>query len=362
MTGKGCTNKDKKTDGRMTPYDVRVRGTFAEVPRKKRDVRRPTSSEQKANNAASSVFAEAVFSVRRWKGVFLEELEGMNRGKVGRPFEFCDSEILWMMSLQALLSMTFREAAGIAAAVLGLIGMRAPSYSRLFERSCSLAGDMQSDPEDGIFVIRAVRSRSERIRRVGLDSSGFNLSDATMWRENRWGVGPERKGWLKLHALSDVDTGEIIAYAVTTETTGDSPMLIPLLDAAAAAGHRISVLYADGAYSSAANFRHVCEDMGSGFVTSFRCDTLIRSYGSPSRGEATRLWCSLPYSEWTEVTGYGRRWKCECVFSDIKRMLGETLNAHTVEGAVRKLMMKTSVFNRYKTVRRDIMEGERVPS
>jgi hypothetical protein len=25
-------------------------------------------------------------------------------------------------------------------------------------------------------------------------------------------------------------------------------------------------------------------------------------------------------------------------------------------------MMKTSVFNRYKTVRRDIMEGEQVPS
>lgn len=51
-----------------------------------------------------------------------------------------------------------------------------------------------------------------------------------------------------------------------------------------------------------------------------------------------------------------RRWKCECVFSDIKRMLGETLRAHSTEGIVRALMLKTSVFNQYKAVRSGNME------
>lgn len=363
MTRRNKARRDKKTDGRMTPYDMRVRGTFAAKPREKRVFsRKPTVPEQRANNVSPAAFAEAAFSVWKWKDIFLGELEAMNRGKVGRPYRFCDSEIFWAMSLQSLFSMTFREAAGTAAALLKVIGLDAPSYPRLFERSRMLADLMGSDPDGGIFVIRAAPCRTGRVRSVGIDSSGFNLSDTSLWRENKWGVGPEHRGWLKLHALSDTDTGEIIAYAVTTDRVGDSPMLVPVLDAAVAAGHRISRVYADGAYSSAANFRRVCEEMGSEFVTSFKNNTPVKSYGAMSRGAAVRLWCSLPYPEWVERTGYGRRWKCECVFSDIKRMLGETLRAHSTEGAVRALMLKVSVFNQYKAVRRGNMEEKRAPA
>lgn len=82
------------------------------------------------------------------------------------------------------------------------------------------------------------------------------------------GTGPKRRGWLKLHVLSDVDTGEVIAFAVTDKTVGDSPLMIPLLDAAVAAGHRIGTVYADGAYSSAENSITSAEDSGQ-IVTSF---------------------------------------------------------------------------------------------
>ena len=115
-----------------------------------------------------------------------------------------------------------------------------------------------------------------------------------------------------------------------------------------AAGHRIGTVYADGAYSSAENFDHICGRLGTRFVTSFKVNTKPVNGGSRYRGEATRLWCSMPYAEWVEKSGYGRRWKSECGFSDVKRLFGESIHAFTMKGAVRKLLMKTETFSQYK--------------
>ena len=74
-----------------------------------------------------------------------------------------------------------------------------------------------------------------------------------------------------------------------------------------------------------------------------------------ARGEAARLWCSLPYDEWVLVSGYGTRWKCECVFSDLKRMLGETVTARSEAGMVAEVYSRISVFNGYKATRAGII-------
>ncbi len=363
MTERNNARKDKKTAGRMTPRDVRVRGTFAEPARREgKAFRGPAAAERRADNTAMKAFAEAAASARGWERMFREELGDINRGKVGRPYSFCDSEIFWVMSLQTLLGMSFRMAAGLAAAILGGLGLASPSASRLCERGAELADSLVSAGGGEVLAVRACACVSDRVRNAGIDSTGFNLSDTTLWRTRRWGTRTGDRGWLKLHALSDTDTGEILAYAVTTERAGDSPLLVPLLDAALGAGHRIGRVYADGAYSSVGNFRHVCEDLGMEFVTSFRSDTVPKNNGSPARGRAARLWCALTYREWVEATGYGRRWKCECVFSDLKRILDETLDAHTPEGAVRRLVMKVEVFNRYKAARWGILTGAGAPA
>lgn len=123
----------------MTPYDVKVKGTFAEPPKKvKLPPRKPTSEEQRANNLAPVEFSRESASVGNWIPLFRKELAEMNSGKVGRPYSFCDSMIFWIMALQTLIKGTYRTAAGLAAAILEGHGMRAPSYSRLFERSAEM--------------------------------------------------------------------------------------------------------------------------------------------------------------------------------------------------------------------------------
>ena len=357
--------KDKKTDGRMTPFDARVRGTFAEPPLEtKEPPRGPTPGEQRANNTAMVEFARGKSSVEGWIPIFRMELEEMNRGKRGRPYDYCDSMILWILSIMTLNSSTFRCTAGFVAGILKSHGLKAPSYSRLHERAAELLDSMISDSRSkkDILVLKASGIIRAEERNVGIDSSGFNLSDTTLWRNTKWGTGPKKKGWLKLHALCDTDTGEIIAYAITGERVGDSPLLKPLLEAAVKAGHRIGRVYADGAYGSIDNFEYVCGTLGKEFVTSFRVDTQPKNHGSSHRGKAVRLWCELPYREWVRVSGYGRRWKSECTFSDLKRIFRETLNAHTVKGAVRRLILKTEEFNQYKAIRWGIMQDSKVPA
>jgi hypothetical protein len=55
MTRRNKAQRNLKTDARMTPYDVKVKGTFAEPPKKEKlPPRKTTSEEQRANNLARS--------------------------------------------------------------------------------------------------------------------------------------------------------------------------------------------------------------------------------------------------------------------------------------------------------------------
>lgn len=111
---------------------------------------------------------------------------------------------------------------------------------------------------------------------------------------------------MKLHVMADVDTGEILSFILTYNDVGDSTMLPLLMERAVRVGHRISTVYADGAYGSDGNWRIVSSEYRCRFITSFKVNTRPNNNGRLARGEAARCWCTLPYDEWVEKTGYGR--------------------------------------------------------
>ena len=61
--------------------------------------RRPTPEETRGNNNAAVEYAMFLFSLRSWMPLFEHDLEEMNRGKVGRPYDFSDALIIWMMEV-----------------------------------------------------------------------------------------------------------------------------------------------------------------------------------------------------------------------------------------------------------------------
>jgi hypothetical protein len=357
MTRYRKTNKDIKPKGRKTPYDVKNEGTFAEKPRKpKSPPRSPTVEETRANNYAKMDFSSKVSDLEPWLPVFKAELEEMNRGKRGRPYGYPDSFIVWIVCYMTYYGMSYRDVVGNLSVMLRRWEISMPSYSRLCERAMEPAYDLAASSGYGnrILMIRVCNNVSNRVRSVGLDSTGISLSEAGLWREEVWGR-EEPRGWLKLHALSDTDTGEIIAYAVTEKRIGDTPLLPVLVGMAVNFGHVFNVLYADGAYSSDGNWKFV-SGLGMDFVTSFRSDTRPKNNGCPARGAAARLWCSLPYDEWVVVSGYGTRWKCECVFSTFKTIFPETVSARIEKSIVFQMGSRVHLFNGYKKTRAEIMK------
>lgn len=355
----------KKPKKRQTPFDVKVAGTFAQPPPVEKGPSRPlTYNEVHANNCSKFELMEFIGWIWRWKPMFDADLADMNRNKGrGRRFEFSDALVVWESSILTQASNDFRAAAGLLKGMLGSVGIPAPSYSRLNERMNALAEKYILEPDEEtksrygehIFVIGVSENVVERVRRCGIDASGLALSSSNRWRERKWGTGPKDKGWLQIHALCDVDSGEFIAYAITDESVGDAPLLKVLVEKALEKGHRIETVYADNAYCSDENWAYLCNEKKIKFVTSFRSNTVPHSNGCFARGEAAKLWCSLPYDEWVRQSGYGTRWKCECGFSDFKRLFPETITAHTLRGIIRQLMCRVDFYNLYKEFRAGVM-------
>ena len=57
-------------------------------------------------------FARSLFD-RSWKERMSEDLAAANRGKIGHPFVFPDSVIIWGLTLRAALNLSYRLARGI---------------------------------------------------------------------------------------------------------------------------------------------------------------------------------------------------------------------------------------------------------
>ena len=55
------------------------------------------------------------------------------------------------------------------------------------------------------------------------------------------------------------------------------------------------------------------------------------------------------------MTSYGRRWKVECVFSDIKKLISECFRLKTDTGNIVQAYAKVASFNNHKANRAEIM-------
>lgn len=358
MTFKKTKHKDKK---RSTPKDVENRkcGVYRDKkdPDQSKKSRKPTPNEVRGNNEASVKASRRLTSPKQMIRTFPKELSEMNRGKVGRPYVYADCMFGWILSFMGYFNLTYVKAAGLAGTLLEDRGLPVPSRSTVHKRILELVAKtiLGAPPEDSRILCRYVSPhRTRRIRRVAVDSSGFSLSDYFKWSEEKWGV-ENKDVWLKLHVLVDIDTCEIIAYILTYNDVGDPRMLPLLMELAKGGDHRIGKVYADGAYGSDENWKILSGEYRCDFVTSFRSDTAPTNNGCPARGEAARVWCSLPYEEWVKVTGYGIRWKVEGTFSDLKRLTSEVYRSRTDAGHMAQSYARISAFNEHKTIRAEMV-------
>ena len=370
LLGPAIRDSDRMT-GTRSESQNKIATSTAEPSTGKRvnRARKPTETETHANNYSKKDTMIRARDTVSWLRIFRDELSLMNRRKIGRPFEYTNSMIVWILLLLGLNNMDWRMATSDACGQFedlrrhgvlhryGLQDVSFPDFTTVFRRARRLFAESlvaENGRDDKILSSSVSPNVKKRCRPGAVDSTGFNLSNTNLWRKSKWGVGPAFRGWIKMHALVDVDTDEIIAYILTTDRMGDNTAFRMLTDLAFAGGHVMSAVYADSAYEAKDNWRD-SEERGYTLVVKFKSNCNGRSNGCMARGEAAREYLSMPYDEWRRKTKYGRRWKAECTFSDFKRLIGETVAAVTDTGISLEMFIKTMAFNFYKDVRAQVL-------
>jgi len=264
-------------------------------------------------------------AVEEWE----EELEAANRDKEGAPFKFPNGFIRLLGFVRFLFHLPYRQSEGFVDALSRYIeGLTAPDYTTLHRRLNRLNVDLGLEdiqPDTPITV--------------AVDASGIKVANSGDWIRRVWKV---RKGYLKIHIAVDVKSGEIVSMEVTSEEAGDSRMFQPLVEEAM----KIRPIYrviADGALDSKKCFNFLAQH-GIDPAIKVRKNSVAKSRGCPARKQAVAEQLK-DYKAWRCRHQYGQRWKVETVFSALKRIFGEHVNAKKYVNMIQEMLLKAALYN-----------------
>jgi transposase len=265
--------------------------------------------------------------VENWE----EELEEMNWGKRGKPFDYPKSLIEFLAFPRYFFRLPFRQEEGFVGALAKLVPeLEVPDYTTIYRRISRLGPKFE----------RSLRGLGDDVV-VAIDASGIKVTNRGEWRRELWG-GKSKRGFLKIHVAVDVKTGQILAMEVTDERTGDSRKFKPLVERASGRAD-IKFVLADSAYDTRENFNFL---ESKGIEPGIR---IKRGASGKARGSWARRCAVQEFMKdeegWKRRVGYGRRWAVESTFSNLKRTFGEFVAARKFKNMVQEMMLKAFTYN-----------------
>ena len=212
-----------------------------------------------------------------------------NRDKVGAPFQHPDCIIEWIMKVKAKNKSSYRDVVGDVEDKLLAMGLPPLSHSQLYERSRILfeSAVKTTDVCDArVLAFGSFPAEGGKDVTAALDASGFSLNKYGGWIFYKWNREPVT-GWVKLHAMVDVETQMLLSYVVTDESCGDQSCFSRLVELAVQAGHRVTRLLADAAYDKLDNWR-LCREISVGQARAFEWRTGEGGTHSQNQGDRSQ--------------------------------------------------------------------------
>lgn len=259
------------------------------------------------------------------------ELEKMNDGKRGRPFEYPGQFIQFLMFIHVMFLLPYRQLEGFLRKLSQLVPeVKVTDYTNIFRRGTilevSLADTITQTSDDVV---------------IAVDSTGIKVSNRGEWMREKW---RKHRGWIKVHIAVDIKTKEIVALEITDEKIGDNQVFGNLIDKAENNVGRIKRILADGMYDTKEDFS-MLEEKNIEPGIKIRKNASTKARGSPCRAKHVREYKKLGYDKWKEKYGYGYRWSSESAFSSVKRITGEHVTSHTRRNMFREVALKFVFYN-----------------
>lgn len=259
------------------------------------------------------------------------ELDEMNRGKRGRPFEYPRSFISFVKFMRDVQGITYRAAEGVLRVLGSMLGFEAPDYTMIWRREVE-------EEIDGLIVPGA----DEHV--LAADTTGLSISPGEERIAHKYRVP---RFFVKLHAAVDERTGAFVAAVATGGRKGDADWLPGLIEQASERlkGRIVEVL-ADGAYDTRDNFDMLKRRGITPMIRMRKNANMKRVGGTSAWPLAVQERNFLGEAYWRYVKRYGRRWSVEGSFSALKRTLGKSLRSRRDDLMLKKALRKVAAYNR----------------
>lgn len=274
-----------------------------------------------------------------------EILKQMNKGKVGRPFQYMEPLFEFAGMIHCYMHLGFRQIKGL---LIGLAEkeplLKKPDFSTINRRFNSLKTQIQPRKTKDDFTMI-------------VDSTGISITNRGEWMRkiHRKGKIDECKGFLKLHVAIDEESKEILTAEITTEKVSDNKRFKQLIENSINnTGKKIKKIKADGSYSSYDDFD---------LLRQLRIEPIINipknadiglpenQYKNRRRNLEPRI--RIKYAKeqlknkkkWRKEKQYGKRWHIETLFSTIKRQFGQHAQAKKYKNMQHEQTFKLQLYN-----------------
>ena len=271
-------------------------------------------------------------------------------GKVGRPTEYADELIEFVLTIRELFRLPLRQTTGFVEFLFKLLRIEssAPDYTTVSKRMA-------------LMKVRYQRKANEcNVGNKGIvlliDSSGFKVFGEGEWKVRKHGAS-KRRTWRETHIALDYDTRDVIGFTNTPAHTHDITQLEPLLIQATQNSYKLNSVIGDGAYDSKDNY-----DLAMKYHTSIiapppknavchydlKDGKLIDIPGYEERNKAVRSMIrNSNLEEWKNEVDYHRRSLIENLFYRWKTIFGDHLKSRKEENQYTEQALRARIINKF---------------
>jgi hypothetical protein len=266
-----------------------------------------------------------------WVDSWGEELTQMNKGKIGKPFEYPNS----MIEFQSLLVEKFstRGAESITRKLEGFgLVPKCNDHATIHRRVLKL---------DLKFVV----PRGVEIHE-GTDGSGFKMTNSGEYFQSTYSKHTRKFARVVITATKE----DILDVEVYVNEKGHSEQKVAQqhIKQIIKEGGTIVKSYDDGAFD-VKEFFNFLERYGIDSAIRIRSNASTKAKGSMRRKKEVLKFKELGYKKWAKQKEYGMRWPMtEGHFSGIKRGYGDCAQARLIPNILLELKRKVWIYDRVR--------------
>lgn len=269
-----------------------------------------------------------------WVKSWNKELEEMNKGKKGHPYEFPES----LIKFQAVLGqwIDYRGLEGVTRKLVCYTKLpKYNDFSTINRRVNSLDPEIELPKKGSISVT--------------CDGSGMKMSNASSYKEEKYGRKKQKK-YIKVTISADPFTKDLLDCDVHIEGKGSSEPEIAAshLEMLIEEGFDIDKFWGDGSFDVKDLF-NLLQKYGIGSAIKIRENASNKAEGSMRRAREVKEYKKKGYKKWARETHYGRRWTgSEVLFSAVKTKFGDKVRASDEENMCKEIKRRFWAYQRMK--------------